>query len=99
MAQIHKTYVILYSNYINLNALDALENINVPKDKKRIINNIKPIIKKQKYERAKFFKFTFLVPPNEKTINKIKPTIGIANKISYPKYPHILIGFNSSGMF
>ena len=60
--------------------------------------NITTIIKKQKYERAKFFKFLFLVPPNEKTKRSIKPIIGIANNISYPKYPHIEIGLYSYGI-
>lgn len=49
-------------------------------------------MKKQKKERAKLRRFTLLVPPTEKTISNIKPMIGIENKNSYPKYPHIEIG-------
>lgn len=39
----------------------------------------------QKYDLAKFFKLTFLVPPSENTINNIIPIIGKENNISYPK--------------
>jgi hypothetical protein len=49
-------------------------------------------IKKQKYERAKFLRLTFLAPPKENTSRRIKPTHGIENNISYPKYPTYLSG-------
>lgn len=51
------------------------------------------IIEKQKYDLAKFLRLIFLVPPNENTSSRIKPIKGIENKISYPKYPHIDIGY------
>jgi hypothetical protein len=70
-----------------------------PINKAKIIVKINSIKKKQKYDLAKFLRFTFLDPPNEKTKSNINPIIGIENNISYPKYPHIDIGLYSSGIF
>lgn len=55
-------------------------------------------IRRQKYDLAKFFKLTLDVPPKENTNSKINPTIGIENKISYPKYPQAEIGLYSFGI-
>ncbi len=54
-------------------------------------------IRKQKYDLAKFFRFT-LVAVKANTIRSINPTQGIENRSSYPKYPHIEIGSYSGGI-
>ncbi len=61
-----------------------------------IAHMISSIIKKQKYDLAKFLTFTFFAVIAN-TIRHINPIQGIENKSSYPKYPHMDIGLYSSG--
>ena len=69
---------------------------NKPKEN-AITANTAITIHIQNCDLAKFFKFLFAVPPNENINTIIRPTIGIMNNNSYPKYPHIPIGRYSSG--
>jgi hypothetical protein len=58
----------------------------------KIATKITTTIKKQKYDLAKLRRLMFFVPPNENIRSIMKPTHGMENRISYPKYPHIEMG-------
>lgn len=63
-----------------------------------IITKTRTTINRQKYDLAKFLRFLFAVPPKAYMQRNIKPTIGILNRSSYPKYPYILMGVYSAGI-